>query len=48
MSEIPPLVYQLLCLSRKGHRNLVLEGLKLLFDKFDQTITEQEEEPEDG
>lgn len=44
VSELPPLVYQLLVLSRKGHRSMVLEGIKLLFYQLDQDILEAPEE----
>lgn len=47
VSELPPLVYQLLCLSKKGHKMLVLEGIKLLFDTLDHSLSNQEPETED-
>lgn len=47
LTEIPPLVYQLLSLSKKGHKTLILEGLKSLFDHLDKTMCDQEEESED-
>ena len=48
VSELPPLVYQLLVLSGKGHRNMVLEGIKVLFYQLDmEVLAEQEEVMED-
>lgn len=38
LSEQPPLVYQLLVLSNKGHKALVLEGVQALFNQLDQEI----------
>ena len=42
--ELPPLVFQLLGLSTKGHRVLVLEGLKTLFNHLDQEILTEKED----
>ena len=36
VQELPPLVFQLLVLSSKGHKSLVLHGLKTLFNGLDQ------------
>ncbi len=47
VSELPPLVYQLLSLSKKGHKMLVLEGVKMLFDNLDRSLSNQEPETED-
>lgn len=47
LAEIPPLVYQLLSLSKKGHKTLVLEGIKALFNHLDQKILTAEQEDED-
>lgn len=38
LSELPPLVYQLLVLCNKGHKALVLEGIQVLFSHLDQEI----------
>lgn len=38
LSELPPLVYQLLVLSNKGHKALVLEGIQVLFNQLDEEI----------
>jgi len=43
-SELPPLVYQLLVLSGKGHRSVVLEGIKMLFYQLDKEILEPSDE----
>ena len=43
-SELPPLVYQLLVLSGKGHRSMVLEGVKVLFYQLDMKVLEPSEE----
>lgn len=37
IQELPPLVYQLLLLSTKGHKQLVLEGVTSFFSKLDKT-----------
>lgn len=44
VSELPPLVYQLLVLSNKGHRGMVLEGVKVLFHQLDVEVLETSEE----
>lgn len=46
INELPPLVYQLLVLSVKGHRVMVLEGVRSLFNQLDQEVfgvTEEED-----
>ncbi len=47
VTEISPLIYQLLSLSKKGHKMLVLEGIKSLFDNLDSLQSNQEPETED-
>lgn len=43
--ELPPLVYQLLVLSTRGHKSLVLEGIQALFNQLDrETLWGEEEE----
>lgn len=44
VSALPPLVYQLLVLSGKGHRSMVLEGIKVLFCQLDQDVLGASEE----
>ena len=47
--ELPPLAYQLLVLSTRGHKSLVLEGLQFLFNQLDTwALREREEEEEVG
>ena len=46
LSELPPLVYQLLVLSTKGHKTLVLEGIRTLFNQLDREILAAEHEEE--
>lgn len=47
--ELPPLAYQLLVLSTRGHKSLVLEGLQSLFNQLDtRALREREEEEEVG
>ena len=46
--ELPPLVHQLLMLSSKGHRTLVLEGLLNLFNQFDKEIQAKENGVDNG
>ena len=47
VSELPPLVYQLLVLSVKGHRAIMLEGIKILFSQLDQEVMEANQEEEE-
>ena len=47
LSELPPLVYQLLVLSTKGHKTLVLEGIQTLFNQLDENILSGEQEGEE-
>ena len=46
VTELPSLVYQLLVLSAKakGHRTLVLEGIKILFNQLDQEVLGTDDE----
>ena len=44
LAELPPLVYQLLVLATRGHKTLVLDGIHLLFNHFDKTFVEAEED----
>ncbi|XP_078588448.1 Fanconi anemia group I protein-like [Branchiostoma floridae x Branchiostoma japonicum] len=44
LQELPPLVYQLLLLSTKGFKRLVLEGITSYFAEQDQTVKQQESE----
>ncbi len=46
LSELPPLVYQLLVLCTKGHRSLVLEGITTLFNQLDKEILGRDKEKE--
>lgn len=48
LSELPPLVYQLLVLSNKGHKALVLQGIQALFNELDQEMIKSKEQHEDG
>ena len=48
LSELPPLVYQLLVLSNKGHKALVLQGIQALFNELDQEMLKSKEQHEDG
>lgn len=48
LSELPPLVYQLLVLSNKGHKALVLQGIQALFNKLDQEMLKSKEQHADG
>ncbi|XP_064381889.1 Fanconi anemia group I protein-like isoform X2 [Halichondria panicea] len=48
VTEIPPLIYQLLSLSKKGHKMLILDGIKSLFDNLDTIQSKQEPETEDS
>ena len=34
--ELPPLVHQLLVMSRKGHTVMIMEGILELFNQFDK------------
>lgn len=43
-SELPPLAYQLLVLSTRGHKSLVLERLQSLFNQLDKKALEDDEE----
>lgn len=47
VTELPPLVYQLLVLSVKGHRATVLNGVRALFNHLDEEIMENSETEED-
>jgi len=47
LSELPPLVYQLLVLSTKGHKTLVLEGIRVLFNQLEKKILTEEQEGEE-
>ena len=47
VSELPPLVYQLLVLSVKGHRELVLNKVRHLFNDLDHEILESAPEEEE-
>ena len=42
LSELPPLAYQLLVLSTKGHKTLVLDGIQALFNQLDSEILNRE------
>ncbi|CAH3026008.1 unnamed protein product [Porites evermanni] len=42
--ELPPLVYQLLLLSTKGHKQLVLEGVTSFFNNLDETCRKENKE----
>lgn len=44
LPELPPLVYQLLILSNKGHKSLVLEGIQALFNQLDHEILKNQGE----
>ena len=46
--ELPPLAYQLLVLSTRGHKSLVLEGLQTLFNQLDTRALQGREEEEEG
>lgn len=46
-TELPPLVYQLLVLSVKGHRATVLNGIRTLFNHLDQEALDSQEAEED-
>lgn len=48
LSELPPLVYQLLVLSNKGHKALVLQGIQALFNELDQEMLKSKEQHMDG
>ena len=48
LSELPPLVYQLLVLSNKGHKALVLQGIQALFNELDQEMLKSKEQHTDG
>ena len=48
LSELPPLVYQLLVLSNKGHKALVLQGIQALFNELDQEMLKSKEQHADG
>ncbi|KXJ09897.1 Fanconi anemia group I protein-like [Exaiptasia diaphana] len=47
LQELPPLVYQLLLLSTKGHKGLVLQGVMSFFNDQDETCRKQENEDTD-
>ena len=38
VTELPPLVYQLLVLSVKGQRSLVMNGVRALFNQINQEV----------
>ncbi|KAL9983051.1 hypothetical protein ACROYT_G005175 [Oculina patagonica] len=44
LQELPPLVYQLLLLSTKGHKQLVLEGVTCFFNNLDETCRKEDKE----
>ncbi|CAG8439164.1 9995_t:CDS:10 [Ambispora gerdemannii] len=52
LDEIPPIIYQLLLISRKGHKRVVINGIAEYFNKLDQIFEEikgseqKEKEPE--
>ena len=48
VGELPPLVFQLLVLSGKGHRSMVLQGIKELFYQLDMEVLLVSEEEKDG
>ena len=48
LSELPPLVYQLLVLSNKGHKALVLEGIQALFNQLDHEILRSKDQDTEG
>ena len=45
ISEVPALVYQLLVLSTKGHKQLVLSGIRALFIHFDEQVSTADKGP---
>ncbi|XP_070540770.1 Fanconi anemia group I protein-like [Ptychodera flava] len=47
LQELPPLVYQLLLLSTKGHKRLVLEGISSFFNEQDNICREQNKDQRD-
>ncbi|CAG8517853.1 10924_t:CDS:10, partial [Gigaspora rosea] len=47
MDGIPPLIYQLLLLSRKGHKRLILRGISEHFNSLDEEVTEDQEQNSD-
>ncbi|KAG9306620.1 hypothetical protein G9A89_004817 [Geosiphon pyriformis] len=42
INEVPPIIYQLLLLSRKGHKRLILRGIAEYFNKLDEEIFEDQ------
>lgn len=44
LQELPPLVYQLLLLSTKGHKKLLLEGVTSFFNNLDETCRKEDKE----
>ncbi|NXW63308.1 FANCI protein, partial [Eurystomus gularis] len=46
LQEIPPLVYQLLLLSAKGSKKIVLEGIISFFNQLDKRQKEEEKVPQ--
>ncbi|CAG8548944.1 1682_t:CDS:10 [Funneliformis mosseae] len=44
INETPPLVYQILLLSRKGHKRLILQGITEFFNKLDDEMHEDNRE----
>ena len=48
LSELPPLVYQLLVLSNKGHKKLVIEGIQALFNQLDNEILRSKDQLTEG
>ncbi|XP_071497957.1 Fanconi anemia group I protein-like [Diadema antillarum] len=43
VQELPPLVYQLLLLSSKGHKRVVVEGLVAFFSEQDRALQQQQQ-----
>ncbi|XP_042328112.1 Fanconi anemia group I protein [Sceloporus undulatus] len=46
LQEIPPLVYQLLLLSSKGCKKIILEGIISFFNQMDKKIKEEQKDSE--
>ncbi|CAG8493114.1 15166_t:CDS:10 [Cetraspora pellucida] len=47
MNGIPPLIYQMLLLSRKGHKRLILRGISEHFNSLDEEVTDDQESNSD-
>ncbi|CAG8588240.1 15320_t:CDS:10, partial [Racocetra persica] len=47
MNGIPPLIYQMLLLSRKGHKRLILRGISEYFNSLDEEVTDDQESNSD-